>query len=109
MVASPCATPVLTSILAYVASASNPFVGALLLLMYTAGYSTPLLIVAATGGQALENLRQKTSSNDDKNPYSRIGPWVTPITGGILLWYGTDGILHTLIGDPSLAGLNIYT
>jgi hypothetical protein len=29
--------------------------GALLLLVYTIGYSTPLLIVAATGGQALEN------------------------------------------------------
>jgi cytochrome c biogenesis protein CcdA len=113
LVASPCATPVLTSILAYVSSASNPLVGALLLFMYTAGYSTPLLIVAATGGQALENLRQKTSNISDdsnnNNPYARIGPWITPITGGILLWYGTDGLLHSLIGDPSLAGLKIYS
>jgi hypothetical protein len=24
-----------------------------------------------------------------------------------LLWYGTDGMLHALLGDPSLAGLTI--
>jgi cytochrome c-type biogenesis protein len=105
LVASPCATPVLTSILAYVASAANPAIGALLLLGYTAGYSTPLLIVAATGGQALENLRNR--GGDNGSFYSKIGPWVTPLTGGILLWYGTDGILHTIFGDPSVAGLTI--
>lgn len=111
LVASPCATPVLTSILAYVAdSATNPFMGAILLFIYTMGYATPLLIVSATGGQALENLRRRKNNDagESNNPYARIGPWVTPITGGILLWYGTDGILHTFIGDPSIAGLNIY-
>ena len=58
LVASPCATPVLTSILAFVANASNPFLGALLLLGYTLGYATPLLLVAATGGQFLLDLRK---------------------------------------------------
>merc|ERR1711974_11315 len=53
LVASPCATPVLTSILAFVASSSNPFLGGFLLLFYTLGYSTPLLVTAATGGKAL--------------------------------------------------------
>lgn len=38
LVASPCATPVLTSILAFVASSSNPFLGGFLLLFYTLGY-----------------------------------------------------------------------
>lgn len=38
LVASPCATPVLTSILAFVASSSNPLLGSFLLLFYTLGY-----------------------------------------------------------------------
>jgi len=98
LVASPCATPVLTSILAYVAKSQDPALGFVLLLGYTLGYSTPLLLVAASGGQALANLK-----GDDG--YGKIGPWVTPLTAGILMWYGTNGLLTTLFGDPSLAGL----
>jgi cytochrome c-type biogenesis protein len=97
LVASPCATPVLTAILGYVAKTQNPVVGMLLLLGYTLGYSTPLLLVAASGGQALANLKGET--------YGKIAPWVTPFTAGILLWYGTNGLLTALFGDPSMAGL----
>jgi cytochrome c-type biogenesis protein len=97
LVASPCATPVLTSILGYVAKTQNPVVGMLLLLGYTLGYSTPLLLVAASGGQALANLKGEA--------YGKIAPWVTPFTAGILLWYGTNGLLTALFGDPSMAGL----
>jgi cytochrome c-type biogenesis protein len=97
LVASPCATPVLTSILAFVAKTQNPVVGMLLLLGYTLGYSTPLLLVAASGGQALANLKGDV--------YGRVAPWVTPLTAGILLWYGTNGLLTALFGDPSMAGL----
>ena len=103
LVASPCATPVLTSILAYVSNASNPAFGALLLFGYTLGYSTPLLVVAGTGGQALAKLRGASAGG----LYAKIAPWVSPITGGVLLWYGTDGLLTALFGDPSLAGLTI--
>ena len=102
LVASPCATPVLTSILGFVAKAQNPVLGGLLLLGYTVGYSTPLLIVASTGGQALVELRSQTGKDTF---YARLAPWVTPFTGGILLWYGMNGILYALFGDPSLAGL----
>ncbi|KAL7567116.1 hypothetical protein ACA910_009444 [Epithemia clementina (nom. ined.)] len=109
LVASPCATPVLTSILAFVAKSSNPALGALLLFGYTLGYATPLLVIAATGGQALVDLRQQQDSNSSGNAswYGRLAPWVTPLTGGILLWYGTDGLLTTVWGDPSMAGLTI--
>ena len=64
MVASPCATPVLTSILGFVAAAQDPALGAILLFTYTVGYSTPLLVIAASGGQALVNLQ---NSNVDEN------------------------------------------
>jgi cytochrome c-type biogenesis protein len=99
LVASPCATPVLTSILAYVATAQNAALGFALLLTYTLGYATPLLYIAATGGQALVDLK------NSKGIYSQLGPWVTPITGGVLLGYGMNGLLTTLLGDPSLVAL----
>jgi cytochrome c-type biogenesis protein len=97
LVSSPCATPVLTSILAFVANSHDPILGAVLLLGYTLGYSTPLLLVASTGGQFLTNLQS--------GGYGKIAPWITPLTGGILLWYGTNGILTALLGDPSMSGL----
>mmetsp|Transcript_33454 Transcript_33454/g.37385 ORF Transcript_33454/g.37385 Transcript_33454/m.37385 type:complete len:177 (+) Transcript_33454:737-1267(+) len=104
LVASPCATPVLTSILAFVANSSNPFLGGFLLLFYTLGYSTPLLVTAATGGKALVGLKE-LGGKDETSIYARIAPWVTPCTAGILLWYGTNGLLTAVLGDPSLAGL----
>lgn len=104
LVASPCATPVLTSILAFVASSSNPLLGGFLLLFYTLGYSTPLLVTAATGGKALVGLKE-LGGKDETSIYGTIAPWVTPFTAGILLWYGTNGLLTSVLGDPSLAGL----
>jgi cytochrome c-type biogenesis protein len=104
LLASPCATPVLTSILAFVANSSNPLLGGFLLLFYTLGYSTPLLVTAATGGQALIRLKE-LGGKDETSIYAKVAPWTTPFTAGILLWYGTNGLLTTLLGDPSLAGL----
>jgi cytochrome c-type biogenesis protein len=104
LVASPCATPVLTSILAFVANSSNPLLGGFLLLFYTLGYSTPLLVTAATGGQALVRLKE-LGGKDETSVYAKLAPWITPFTAGILLWYGTNGLLTTMLGDPSLAGL----
>jgi cytochrome c-type biogenesis protein len=111
LVASPCATPVLTSILAFVAGSSGQSVllGALLLLVYTLGYSTPLLWIAGTGGQALARLREGSEggSSSSSSQFGAVSQWVTPVTAGVLLWYGTNGMLTTFFGDPSLAGMVI--
>ncbi|EED95629.1 cytochrome c biogenesis protein precursor [Thalassiosira pseudonana CCMP1335] len=111
LVASPCATPVLASLLAYLASASSSMAassgdvskGAAWMLSYTLGYCTPLLIVGATGGQALVNLQK--DSVDGQGIGSWLGQWVTPLTGGVLIVFGMNGFLVALLGDPSLAGL----
>jgi len=117
LVASPCATPVLASLLAYLASASSSDIsssgdlvkGASWMLSYTLGYSTPLLIVGATGGQALVNLQKAKSSNDSDegsfNIGALLGQWVTPLTGGVLIAFGMNGFLVALLGDPSLSAL----
>jgi len=105
LVASPCATPVLTSILAFVATSQDPILGATLLFTYTIGYSTPLLVVAASGGQALVNLQNNGGSGDKSWMMTRLGQWVNPLTASVLIWYGTNGFLEALLGDPSIAGL----
>ncbi|KAK9114172.1 hypothetical protein Syun_020969 [Stephania yunnanensis] len=48
--ASPCSTPVLASILGYVAASRDPVIGGSLLLTYTTGYIAPLLIVSSFAG-----------------------------------------------------------
>jgi len=105
LVASPCATPVLASLLAFLASSASEgdtWKGASWMLTYTLGYSTPLLVVGATGGQALVNL-QKSVRGD--NIGSILGQLVTPLSGGVLIAFGLNGFLVALLGDPSLAGL----
>ncbi|KAL7542181.1 hypothetical protein ACHAXR_012060 [Thalassiosira sp. AJA248-18] len=113
LVASPCATPVLASLLAYLASVSSDasssgdlWKGASWMLSYTLGYSTPLLAVGATGGQALVNLQKARDDNvEGFNLGSFLGQWVTPLTGGVLITFGMNGFLVALLGDPSLSGL----
>ncbi|KAL3791914.1 hypothetical protein HJC23_010774 [Cyclotella cryptica] len=116
LVASPCATPVLASLLAYLASASSSIAstgspgnelwkGAAWMVSYTLGYSTPLLFVGATGGQALVNLKNTERNDDGLDLRSSLGQWVTPLTGGVLIVFGMNGFLVALLGDPSLAGL----
>jgi len=103
LVASPCATPVLTSILGFVAGTQDPALGALLLLIYTVGYSTPLLLVAASGGQALVNLQ---NANVEEDTFvAKLGQIVTPLSASVLIWYGVNGFLTALLGDPSINGL----
>ncbi len=104
LVASPCATPVLTSILGFVAASRDPVLGAVLLLTYTIGYSTPLLVIGASGGQALANAQVAASTEED-TLVAKIGQLVNPLTAGILIWYGTNGLLQTLFGDPSMFAL----
>jgi len=84
--ASPCSTPVLATLLGFVAATEDPLLGGGLLLAYTCGYVSPLLAVAAGTGsvkQALE-LRQYSA-------------WVTPASGMLLVAGGTFSALDRLL------------
>ena len=116
LIASPCATSVLATVLAYVATSSStggtPFFGTALLLSYSSGYVTPLLAAGVTGGKFLATARTTAEENSEEQGeegggglMATAGRFVTPLTAAVLLWYGTGGILEGLYGDPSLAGL----
>ena len=86
LVASPCATPVLASLLAFITSTgTDPLVGAALLVAYSLGYSSPIFAAGVATGTVKEVLSLKTKFL-----------WVTPASGSMLLAYGTYSALDHL-------------
>ncbi|KAG5178773.1 cytochrome c biogenesis protein, thiol reduction transmembrane region, CcdA [Tribonema minus] len=77
LVASPCCTPVLASILGFVASSQDPALGLALLLAYSLGYTTPLM-AAGTASGALSRIMSASGLT-----------WITPVSAAALISYGT--------------------
>ncbi|KAJ1474919.1 cytochrome c assembly protein, partial [Baffinella frigidus] len=103
LVASPCATPVLASLLAFVSSNKvDPTAGAALLFAYSTGYTAPVLAAGvATGslkytapilaaGVATGSLKSLLSLKSSFR-------WVTPVSGAVLVAYGTYSALDHLV------------
>jgi len=82
LVASPCSTPVLASLLAWVASTGNIWLGAVLLLAYTAGYVAPL-ILAGTFTASIKKLLE----------VRKWSGWITPTSGVLLIGFGVFSLL----------------
>lgn len=78
LAATPCTTPVLAVLLAWMAQAGQPLVGVLLLASFGAGQVIPLLL-AGMAAASLPYLLQ----------LRRIGQWIPPISGVVLLTTGS--------------------
>ncbi|KAM0837126.1 hypothetical protein ACQ4PT_061865 [Festuca glaucescens] len=91
LAASPCSTPVLATLLGYVATSRDPIVGGSLLLTYTTGYVAPLLIAASFAG-ALQSLLS----------FRRYSTWINPISGAFLLGGGVYTLLDKLFPVTSM-------
>ena len=83
---TPCTTPVLAVLLAWIAQNGRPLTGMLLLISFGAGQVIPLLLAgtAAASLPALLGLR-------------RIGQWIPPLSGVVLL---TTGCLTLIAQIP---------
>lgn len=86
LAASPCSTPVLATLLAWVGTSGDPLAGGGLLLAYSLGYVAPLL-AAALGTGALAQLLEAR----------RWGAAITPASGCLLVAGGTYGLLSRLV------------
>jgi len=82
LIASPCSTPVLATLLAYVSTTDDYAQGSILLFSYALGYVAPLLAAAifTDSLKRIVSMRQYTA-------------WVTPASGVLLVAGGTYGIL----------------
>lgn len=85
VVASPCSTPVLATLLAWVATTQDLILGAVLLLSYTAGYVAPL-ILAGTFTAAIKKLLQ----------LRQWSGWINPVSGALLVGFGVFSLLSRL-------------
>jgi len=85
LIASPCSTPVLASLLAWIAGTQNAVLGGSLLLAYTCGYVLPLILVGTFTGtlKQLLSLRQWSG-------------WINPISGTLLIGFGAFSLLSRL-------------
>jgi cytochrome c-type biogenesis protein len=89
VVASPCSTPVLATLLAWISATKDPVLGAALLLSYAIGYVLPLVLAGTftTAIKRLLELRQWSS-------------WLTPASGALLLGFGVFSLLNRLFPAP---------
>ncbi|NES83779.1 MAG: cytochrome c biogenesis protein CcdA [Moorea sp. SIO2B7] len=85
LIASPCSTPVLATLLAWVATTQDLVLGGGLLLAYTGGYVAPL-ILAGTFTASLKKLLD----------LRRWSSWINPLSGALLLSFGIFSLLSRL-------------
>lgn len=91
LAASPCSTPVLATLLGYVASTRDPIIGGSLLLTYTTGYVAPLLLAASFAG-ALQSLLS----------FRKFSAWINPMSGALLLGGGVYTFLDRVFPIMSM-------
>ncbi|HEY9644573.1 MAG TPA: cytochrome c biogenesis protein CcdA [Coleofasciculaceae cyanobacterium] len=85
LVASPCSTPVLATLLAWTSTTQDPILGGVLLISYTAGYVAPL-ILAGTFTASIKKLLE----------LRRWSSWITPASGALLVGFGVFTLLFRL-------------
>lgn len=86
LVSSPCASPVLASILGFVATLGDPLLGGALLVCYTLGYTTPIGVASLLTSRATATLDGRTFA------------WVQPVGGAFLVAFGTYNGLVAALG-----------
>jgi len=85
IVASPCSTPVLAALLAWISSTQDPILGGILLMAYATGYVLPL-VLAGTFTAVIRRLLA----------LRRWSGWITPTCGALLLGFGVLSLLNRL-------------
>ena len=85
LVASPCSTPVLATLLAWVTTTGDLVLGGVLLIAYAAGYVAPL-ILAGTFTASIKKILE----------LRRWSGWINPVSGALLLGFGIFSLLSRL-------------
>jgi len=85
LVASPCSTPVLATLLAWVGASQNLLLGGALLFAYALGYVLPLAIAGTFTALVKQFLELR-----------RWSAWLAPASGAILVGFGVFSLLARL-------------
>ncbi|MEL6438545.1 MAG: cytochrome c biogenesis protein CcdA [Cyanobacteria bacterium J06621_8] len=85
LIASPCSTPVLATLLTWVATTQDLILGAGLLVAYAVGYVLPLVIAGTFTASIKKILALR-----------RWSGWINPVSGALLLGFGVYSLLSRL-------------
>jgi cytochrome c-type biogenesis protein len=85
LVASPCSTPVLATLLAWVATTQDLVLGGIFLLLYAAGYVTPLILAGTFTASIKKFLELRQWSG-----------WINPVSGILLVGFGVFSLLSRI-------------
>ncbi|MEO0836624.1 MAG: cytochrome c biogenesis protein CcdA [Cyanobacteria bacterium J06642_3] len=85
LIASPCSTPVLATLLTWVATTQDLVLGAGLLIAYAVGYVMPL-VIAGTFTASIKKILE----------LRRWSSWINPVSGALLLGFGIFSLLSRL-------------
>ena len=85
LIASPCSTPVLATLLTWVATTQDFILGGGLLIAYAIGYVTPL-VIAGTFTASIKKILE----------LRRWSSWINPVSGALLLGFGIFSLLSRL-------------
>jgi len=94
LVASPCSTPVLATLLAWVSTTQDPLIGSALLLSYAVGYVTPL-VLAGTFTASIKKLLE----------LRQWSGWINPASGALLVGFGVFSLLVRFFPAGTQGGL----
>ena len=85
LVASPCSTPVLATLLAWVATTQDLVLGGIFLLLYAAGYVMPLILAGTFTASIKKFLELRQWSG-----------WINPVSGILLVGFGVFSLLSRI-------------
>lgn len=85
LVASPCSTPILATLLAWISSTQSPLLGCGLLLAYTSGYVLPIVVVGTFTATLKQFLALRQWSG-----------WINPASGVLLVGFGVFSLMTRL-------------
>ena len=86
LVASPCSTPVLATLLAWVSTTGDLILGGVLLLFYAMGYVAPLILA----GTFIANIKKFLEIR-------KWSSWITPTSGILLVGFGVFSLLSRML------------
>lgn len=86
LVASPCSTPVLATLLAWVSTTGDLILGGVLLLSYATGYVAPLILAGTFTANIKKFLELRQWSS-----------WITPASGVLLVGFGVFSLLFRIV------------
>ncbi|MEM8545722.1 MAG: cytochrome c biogenesis protein CcdA [Cyanobacteria bacterium P01_H01_bin.119] len=86
LVASPCSTPVLATLLAWITATGDPVLGSGLLLAYAVGYVSPLVLAGTFTASVKRILALR-----------RWSGWITPTSGILLVGFGVFSLVVRLL------------